>query len=110
MRASFLLAMTVSVVGAAGAQTPPAEWTQLFNGRDLSGWTPKIAGYALGQNYGNTFRVADGLLQVRYDQYDELHSQFGHLFYKSPYSSYHLAVEYRFVGEAAKGTPDWAVE
>ncbi len=109
MRAFLLLALTASAIGSAAAQqVPPAEWTQLFNGRDLSGWTPKIAGYAFGQNHANTFRVADGMIQVRYDGYDELHSQFGHLFYRSPFSSYHLAIEYRFVGEWAKGTPSWA--
>jgi hypothetical protein len=113
MRASLLapLALLIaSAFAASGAQALTGEWTQLFNGRDLSGWTPKIAGYAFGQNHANTFRVADGMIQVRYDQYDELHAQFGHLFYATPYSSYHLAVEYRFVGEPAGGTPDWAVE
>jgi hypothetical protein len=116
MRASLLAVLTASAIalgpssGSGQAATLTDEWTQLFNGRDLSGWTPKIAGYAYGQNHASTFRVVDGLLQVRYDQYDELHSQFGHLFYKTPYSSYDLAVEYRFVGEPAKGTPDWALE
>ena len=110
MRPSLLALLTMSAFANAGAQTLTDDWTQLFNGRDLSGWTPKIAGYAFGQNHANTFRVVDGLLQVRYDQYDDLHSQFGHLFYKTPYSSYHLEVEYRFVGEPARGTPEWAFE
>src|SRR6185436_13911430 len=110
MRASLILVLAASAFATTGAQSPPDEWTPLFNGRDLSGWSPKIAGYAFGQNYANTFRVVDGMIQVRYDGYDELHGQFGHLFYRSPFSSYHLAVEYRFVGEPAKGTPDWAFE
>ncbi len=50
--------------------------------------------------------MQNGLLQVRYDKYSELRSaQFGHLFYKTPYSYYRLVVEYRFVGEQAKGHP-----
>lgn len=86
------------------------EWLQLFNGRDLTGWTPKITKHALGENFGNTFRVEKGLLQVRYDQYANFDSQFGHLFYEHPYSYYRLVVEYRFVGEQAPGGPGaWAL-
>ena len=59
-------------------------------------------------NFGNTFRVENGVLKVAYDQYDTFDNRFGHLFYKTPFSHYVLAVEYRFVGEQAKGGPDWA--
>ena len=59
---------------------PGSEWIQLFNGKDLSGWTPKLSGYALGENYKNTFRVEDGLLKVSYDEYEDFDGEFGHLF------------------------------
>ena len=85
------------------------EWVQLFNGKDLDGWTPKIAGHELGDNYGNTFRVRDGLLAVSYDQYTTFDDRFGHLFYRGTYSYYRIAVEYRFVGEQARGGPAWAL-
>jgi hypothetical protein len=86
------------------------EWIQLFNGRDLTGWTPKLTHHALGDNYGNTFRVEDGLLKVRYDRYpDGFKTTFGHLFYEKPYSFYRLRIEYRFVGkQAAQGPGAWA--
>lgn len=84
------------------------EWIDLFNGRDLAGWIPKISGHDLGDNFANTFRVRDGLLQVRYDGYDQFDDQFGHLFYETPYSHYRLIVEYRFVGEQAPGGAEWA--
>lgn len=84
------------------------KWIQLFNGKDLTGWTPKIKGYPLGENFGNTFRVEDGLLKVRYDQYEKFDRTFGHLFYEKPFSHYRLRVEYRFVSEQAPGGPDWA--
>lgn len=88
---------------------PPEDWIELFNGRDLSGWTPKISQHALGENFADTFRVQDGVLQVRYDKYQDFSKQFGHLFYKTPYSYYRLVIEYRFVGEQAKGNPGaWA--
>ncbi|HET9425106.1 MAG TPA: DUF1080 domain-containing protein [Gemmatimonadaceae bacterium] len=110
MRDSIVMLLAAATVsGCAGAPVPsPAPWMPLFNGRDLSGWTPKIAGHDLGQNFANTFRVADRMIQVRYDGYSDFDSQFGHLFYRAPFSSYHLVVEYRFVGEWHRGTPDWA--
>jgi len=54
-------------------------------------------------------RVENGLLKVAYDKYDTLDGQFGHLFYKDKFSYYLVAVEYRFVGEQAKGAPSWAL-
>lgn len=94
--------------GSADAGDATGGWIELFDGRDLSGWTPKITGHDLGENFANTFRVRDGLLQVRYDGYDGFHDQFGHLFYTTPFSHYRLLVEYRFVGEQADGGPEWA--
>lgn len=84
------------------------EWIQLFNGKDMEGWIPKIRGYETGENYGNTFRVEDGKLKVVYDQYDDFKQQYGHIFYHQPFSHYKLRVEYRFVGEQAPGGEDWA--
>lgn len=84
------------------------EWIPLFNGKNLDGWNVKIRGYDLNENFGNTFRVEDGLLKVSYDQYDEFAEKFGHLFYKDPFSHYIIRVEYRFTGEQSKGGPGWA--
>lgn len=84
-------------------------WIQLFNGKDLKGWIPKISGHQLGDNYKNTFRVEDGLLKVSYDGYDTFESRYGHLFYEKPFSHYKILVEYRFVGEQAfPNVGDWA--
>ena len=96
---------------ATFAQNDPnrKQWIQLFNGKDLDDWVPKIAGYALGENYANTFRVENGVLKVAYDQYGEFGNRFGHIFYrKRKFSHYVVAAEYRFVGEQVKGGPDWA--
>lgn len=93
------------------APAPEADWIQLFNGRDLSGWTPKITHHDLGDNFADTFRVEKGVVQVRYDKYPPtFENRFGHLFYRTPYSYYRLVVEYRIVGEQAKGGPgSWAL-
>ena len=84
------------------------KWKQLFKGKSLDGWIIKISKHKLNENFGNTFRVEDGILKVSYDAYDTFNDQFGHIFYKSPYSYYLLAVEYRFVGKQVKGGPAWA--
>jgi hypothetical protein len=96
--------------GIASAQelTDKQGWIQLFNGKDLDGWTPKIKGYDLGENFGDTFRVADGILKVSYDKYAKFDNKFGHLFYKTPFSHYRLRIEYRFVGSQCPGGPSWA--
>ncbi|GGC07124.1 hypothetical protein GCM10011325_37470 [Dyadobacter sediminis] len=84
------------------------EWKQLFNGKNLDGWDIKIRGYELNNNYGNTFRVEDGKMVVRYDQYDDFAQKYGHIFYKGDFSYYRIAVEYRFTGEQAPKGEGWA--
>ncbi len=87
----------------------PKDWIQLFNGRNLDGWVPKIKGYSLGENFGDTFGVHDGLLTVSYAKYSQFENKFGHLFYqRQKFSYYRIAAEYRFVGEQVPGGPDWA--
>jgi len=102
-----LVLTTTAVLGAENA-TDQDEWIQLFNGKNLDGWKVKITGYELGDNFGNTFRVEDGILKMAYDQYDKFDGKFGHLFYEKPFSSYVLRLEYRFVGEQSPGGPGWA--
>lgn len=89
-------------------EVDPKEWKQLFNGKNLDGWRVKIRNYALDDNFGNTFRVEDGLMKVRYDAYKSFNEQFGHIFYKDKYSYYRIAAEYRFVGDQATDGPGWA--
>ena len=84
-------------------------WIQLFNGKNLDGWTVKIKDHPVNDNFGNTFRVENGVMKVSYDQYGgEFKNQFGHIFYKDKFSAYLLVVEYRFVGDQIKDGPGWA--
>lgn len=103
----FLLAL-VSCQSSQQRDTSP-EWVQLFNGRDMNDWRPKITGHPFGENFANTFRVEDGKLKVAYDGYTDFQQQFGHLFYKEPFGYYVLGVEYRFVGDQVPGGPGWAI-
>ena len=85
-----------------------SDWIQLFNGRDLADWTIKFAKHDLGENLYNTFRAEEGMLKVRYDKWPTFNAEFGHIFYKDPFSYYLLAAEYRFVEQQVAGGPVWA--
>jgi hypothetical protein len=102
----LLLLAAVTAFGQKAADRK--DWVQLFNGRNLDGWSPKITGYDLNDNFGNTFRVENGVMKVAYDKYDTFNSRFGHIFYNQKFSHYIIAVEYRFTGEQVPGGPAWA--
>ncbi len=110
----FAILLVLSITACNQKKEKPSSdnqseaWIQLFNGSDLDGWTVKIKGYQLGDNYGNTFRVEDGMLRVRYDAYDTFDERFGHIFYKDEYSNYKIRVEYRIHGNQCPQAPDWA--
>lgn len=104
-----LIMLTLSFNLSAQKQEQTQRWRGLFNGKNLDGWSVKITGYPLHENFGNTFRVENGVLKVSYEQYQKFDKKFGHLFYKEKFSHYRLRVEYRFTGEQCPGGPDWAL-
>jgi len=104
-----LVASTLLLSGAAAQSSADTEdWIQLFNGKNLDGWHVKIRGYALDDNFGDTFRVEDGLMKVRYDAYDSFDERFGHIFHEGEFGYYRIRVEHRFVGDQANNGPGWA--
>ena len=105
--AILFLLMTISSI--AQKRSKPGKWIRLFDGKDLKGWAVKIKDHPLNENFGNTFRVENGVMKVSYDQYDDkFKEQFGHIFYKKKFSAYLLVVEYRFTGDQIKDGPGWA--
>lgn len=88
--------------------TQAQQWIPLFNGNDLGDWTPKFAKFPVGENLHRIFRVEDGILKVSYADSTDFDGEFGHLFYKTPYSHYRLRAEFRFTGEQLAGSPEWA--
>jgi hypothetical protein len=103
----WLAGIVAGVMGVCQAAGAP-EWHALFNGRNLDGWTAKIAKHPVGENYRDTFRVEEGILKVSYAEYDKFEGQFGHLFTNQAYSNYILRLEYRFTGAAVADAPHWA--
>jgi hypothetical protein len=104
----ILLISLLLITSCNNSRQNSENWISLFNGKDLDGWIIKIRGYPLGENYNNTFRVEEGLLKVSYDKYEKFNGEYGHIYYKTPYSRYKVRVEYRFVGEQCPGGASWA--
>ena len=112
MVATGCASMGMGMGGGDKVDPDAKEWIQAFNGKDLTGWTPKFKGHDAGVNLRNTFRVEEGLLKVRYENWESWDGAFGHLFYEKPFSYYIVAAEYRFNGVQVKGAGQglaWAI-
>ncbi len=107
---AFLFIFGSCAVQKSTGNVEKEEWISLFNGKDINDWIVKVHHHETGDNYGNTFRVEDGLIKVRYDQYDSFNNRYGHLYFKQPYSYYHLVVEYRFTGIWRKDAPEYTLK
>lgn len=105
-----LILLTANFLCAQQSEAQKEDWKQLFNQVDIDDWIVKIHHHEVGVNYGETFRVEDDMIKVRYEQYEgEFNDQFGHLYYKKPYSYFHLRMQYRFVGELHPGAPSYTL-
>jgi Domain of Unknown Function (DUF1080) len=109
----FICYTGILVILAACSPSKNAEtdndWISLFNGKDIDDWIVKVHHHDQGVNFGNTFRVEEGMIKVRYDQYDDFNDQFAHLYFKTPFSHFHLKLEYHFTGDLQKGAPDYTL-
>jgi len=101
-------AVALGLMFALSTHAADDGWKPLFNGKDLAGWTIKIAKHPLGENYNDTFRVEDGILKVSYDKWRTFDRQFGHLYTNQAYSNYILRLQYRITGKAPEDSPPWA--
>lgn len=101
------LLTSLAVISVTFASAAEKGWESLFNGKNLSGWKSKIAGYPLGENPYNTFRVEDGILKVSYADYPEFGKKFGHLYTEKSYAHFILRLEYRFEGQKMADAPSY---
>jgi len=109
-KSCFVLLIVVIFVSCTAEKEVASkeEWVSLFNKKDLSGWDIKIAGFDLNDNAYNTFYVKDSMIVVDYSKYEKFTQQFGHLYYKQPFSYYKVRVEYQFYGKQLTGGPSYA--
>lgn len=110
MKLLYSIAFYFIITNLLYSQKKPIEkenWQSLFNGKDINDWTVKIFHHETGDNFGQTFRVQDGIVKVRYDQYDKFNNRYGHLYYNQPFAYYKLKFEYRFVGNWRTDAPSY---
>ncbi|MBZ4190709.1 3-keto-disaccharide hydrolase [Niabella beijingensis] len=115
LSALFFCILVLAVSGCTSSRSRTAStdgWTDLFNGKDLDNWMVKIHHHETGDNYARTFRAEEGMIKVRYDGYDHFNERYGHLYYKTPLSHYHLKFEYRFLPQSEWRTdaPEYTIE
>jgi hypothetical protein len=103
----LVMALLVPPTTVSAAGNEAEDWFPLFDGRSLDGWTIKITGHPLGENYRDTYRVEDGIIKVSYDHYDTFDRRFGHLYTNSAYSHYVLRLEYLITGDVMPDAPSW---
>lgn len=117
-KTTLLLLVLITVLASCGParETPPEatepapaveNWMPLFNGKDLTGWDIKMNGYETGENPRNTFVWEDGMLRIKYDEYETFDELYGHMHYQTPYSHYKLRFDYRFTGDQTPGGAVW---
>jgi hypothetical protein len=104
--AAVVLACAAAPASAAAQGAEP--WKPIFDGKTLDGWTAKIARRPVGENWHDTFVVKDGAIRVSYAGYEKFGLQFGHLFYKTPFTAYRLRLNYRVLEPPLPDTPAWA--
>jgi hypothetical protein len=114
MKICIALLLSITLIVTVNCHPPQKtqadkKWISLFNGKDIKDWMVKIHHHDMNVNFGNTFRAEEGIIKVRYNQYGDFNDQFAHLYYKTPFSWYHLRLEYRFVGELHKGAPSYTL-
>lgn len=104
-----LIAAPVSVAPLS-ASAAEAKWEPIFDGRTLDGWTPKIAGYAVGEDPKKTFVVHDGALRVSYANYNnKFGGEYGHIFWKEPLKAFRIRFEYRLFDAPLPDIKVWEV-
>jgi hypothetical protein len=105
----FILAVSTGCTSKQFDTAEVKEWLSLFNGKDLSDWVIKMNHYDVGIDSVNTFMVENGMVRVSYGKYrSAFNDRFAHLYYKKPFSYYHLVLEYRFRGKFEESAPEFA--
>ncbi len=87
------------LLGLALISAAPAasEWRDLFNGRDLEGWTVTLQGKAEGEDPDRFVQVRDGMIHMYPDTDPAATVPFGVITHEDVFSRFHLVFEYRWL-------------
>jgi Domain of Unknown Function (DUF1080) len=99
------------LAAAMATRAEDSTWVQYFNGKDLSDWDIKFAKHALNENFNNTFKVVDGILNVDYSSWGAFGGEYGHAINKTrTYAYYLIRAEYQVGANQVNSGPSWALE
>ncbi|MES2921062.1 MAG: family 16 glycoside hydrolase [Verrucomicrobiota bacterium] len=73
-----------------------AEWTPLFNGQNLDGWTTVLQKSEPGKDPNNYVQVRDGAIHMYADTDPTTTVPFGVIVQEKTFSRFHLSLEYRW--------------
>jgi Domain of Unknown Function (DUF1080) len=107
--AIIICLLLISFSSFAQKKADKENWIKLFNGKNIDNWVVKIFHHETGVNFGNTFRVEDKTIKVRYDQYEKFNNQYGHLYFQKPFSYYKFRIEYKFQDPWRTDAPDYTM-
>jgi Domain of Unknown Function (DUF1080) len=74
-----------------------AEWTPLFNGKDLAGWTTVLQDKKPGEDSARYVQVRDGAIHMYADTDPAAKVPFGVIVHEKTFSRFHLSLEYRWL-------------
>lgn len=89
---AFALGLPFGCCIAAG------EWQELFNGRDLTGWSVTIAGMDPGKDPANLVQVHDGAIHMYREADPAVKTPFGVVTHEKEFANFELSFEYRWMG------------
>jgi hypothetical protein len=73
------------------------DWQELFNGKDLAGWTTTLEGKKPGEDPDRFVQVRDGAIHMYPDTDPDAKVPFGVITHGKTFSRFHLALEYRWL-------------
>ena len=96
---STLLICAAIFAVSASAENEGEKWTELFNGKDLAGWSAHLGrvGDESSQKAREIFTVRDGVIHIYQGAEAGSLQSSANLYHKSTWSSFHLQVEYRWL-------------
>ena len=96
--------------GAGGSATSDG-WVKIFNGQDLTGWSPLIHKSAYKEDQYKTFRAdpVNHVIRVTYEDYPggTFEDRCGLLYYDKLLTNYRVRLTYRFLEPQAKNPVSW---
>ncbi len=87
-------ALALLALATAPLATRAADWIELFNGRDLTGWSIAVEGAPVGQDPKGHIVVRDRAIHMYADTPTDARGDFGVIVTDKKFSRFHLTFEY----------------